>query len=93
MVVPAVVLLLGVVLGVSRWSVDDALAHEAAAAAARVALVAGSSAGAQAALQVAGPRAHVSVALANAGWRAVVVIPAIPPFPQASANAWAPAQP
>ena len=89
---PAVVLLIGVVLAGARFTADAAVARDAAATAARVALVDGEAAGEEAGRAVSPDRVRVTVTT-NDGWwfaKVVVVTPGVLPDAVATARAYQP---
>jgi len=83
---PAVVLVLAGVLGAVRHGADSAVAHSAAATAARIAMVEGAAAGARAGAGVA--PGHVTVRLTTDGdwWVAVATVHVPGPLPDAVAT-------
>lgn len=83
---PAVVVLLALALGCVRWAIDEVVAHDAAATAARVALVDGAVAAA-AAVHAIAPAALVHGARDGTWWVIRVTIPVPGPFPDAVATA------
>lgn len=84
---PAVVLVIAAVLAGARYATDAAVAREAAATAARVALVDGEAAGERAGRALAPGRARVSVTTSDGWWVATVTVVAPGPLPDAVATA------
>ena len=84
---PAVAVLLALALGALRWTLDAAVAQEAAATAARVALVEGDEAGAVAGERFSGGRAALTLTRDGDWWVAVAVMDAPAPWPDARATA------
>jgi len=84
---PAVVLLLGGVLAGVRYAADAAVARDAAATAARVALVDGEAAGEEAGRAVSPGRVRVTLTTSGGWWIAKVVVLAPGPLPDAVATA------
>ena len=84
---PAVVLVLAAMLAGARHAADAAVAREAAATAARVALVDGATAGERAGARVGSERISVRLSTDDGWWvaRATVHVPG--PMPDASAVA------
>jgi hypothetical protein len=89
---PAVAVLLALALGALRLTVDAAVAHDAAATAARVAMVDGAPGGVQAGEQASRGRATVTVVQDGEWWVAVAQVDAPGPWPdaRATARAWQP---
>ena len=84
---PAVVLLIATVLACARYATDAAVAREAAATAARVALVDGEAAGEEAGRAVSPGRVRVTLTTSGGWWIAKVVMVAPGPLPDAVATA------
>ena len=89
---PAVVLIVGIVLAGARFAADAAVARDAAATAARVALVDGEAAGEEAGRAVSPGRVRVTLTTSGGWWVAnvVVVAPGILPDAVATARAYQP---
>ena len=84
---PAVAVLLAMALGAIRWTVEAAIAQDAAATAARVAMVEGVESGADAGEAVANDRASVVVTQGDGWFVAVATLRSRGPWPQVRATA------
>lgn len=84
---PATVLVLAMVLAGTRHAADAVVARDAAATAARVALVNGATAGVRAGEAVTPGRVHVRVSTAEGWWVAVATLSVPGPLPDVTARA------
>ena len=86
LVLPAAFMLLALALGSVRWAIDEAVVRDAAATAARVALVDGAAAGGDAA-RAGVPEASVHIVRDGVWWVAEVRLRIRGPLPDAVATA------